>query len=322
MSEKDLPRTSIVVDSLPPFIVAEHMKYQEGFPLMNWSDVTSWVEGIENPEIQAQVWGEIERAWLSHLRGVLGPEFRLRECDNAILLSSLEDNIALATINYMERTFKRVVKALDGIADVPLWGKDILIVFDDADAYYRYVSCFYPHAGEFAFSSGMHIDVGCSHYVTIKADLHLVEPVIAHEMTHGCLAHLSLPAWLNEGLAVNIERQLTGDRGLGYSPQQLRQMHLKFWKENEVQEFWSGKAFLRTDEGSLLSYDLARVLVEHLAKRWEVFKEFVLAADVGDAGASAADEYLGVDLGELVCTLLEAEPSAKWAPNSQAWIGH
>ena len=34
-----------------------------------------------------------------------------------------------------------------------------------------------------------------------------------HEMTHGSVAHLPLPLWLNEGLAVNTERRLAGATG-------------------------------------------------------------------------------------------------------------
>lgn len=83
---------------------------------------------------------------------------------------------------------------------MPPWGKDILLVFDDEESYYRYVSYFYPESGEFAFSSGMFINAGCSHYVTMKGDLRLIEPIIAHEMTH---AFLSRPSPGNFGLVGN-----------------------------------------------------------------------------------------------------------------------
>src|SRR5262245_56107996 len=48
----------------------------------------------------------------------------------------------------------------------------------------------------------MHISPGCSHFVTMKPDLYSVEPVVVHEMTHGCLSHLPIPAWLNEPAGV------------------------------------------------------------------------------------------------------------------------
>lgn len=311
--------TEIVIDGAPSLNVKQYFSRHEGYPIMDWDGLISWVDELGQPKLQAQVWAEVERAWLLYFRDVLGPEFRLVESSNALLLSSLEDNVARATLDYMERTLKRVAKALDGIAQLPAWGKDILIVFDDDESYYRYVSYYYPDAGEFAFSGGMHINAGCSHYVTVKGDLRSIEPIIAHEMTHGFLSHLPLPAWLNEGIAVNTEQRLTGVKASEHTPQQLRQKHLEFWHESELQEFWSGKSFLRTDDGNLLSYDLARIMAEHMAKDWESFKEFVLAADAADAGAAAAHDHLGVDLGEFICALLEKEPSSKWSPNPLAW---
>ena len=149
----------------------------------------------------------------------------------------------------MNRTRKRILQVLDGVAHVPDLGKDILIVFDDEENYYRYVSYYYPEGGEYAFSGGMHISTGCSHFVTVKADLRSIEPVIAHEMTHGCVAHLPLPRWLDEGLAVNTERRLADSGRAQYTPQQMHEKHLVFWGDTEVQQFWSGESFFRADDG-------------------------------------------------------------------------
>lgn len=320
LSGTQTPPEAIVIDGAPSLYVKQYISRHEGYPIMDWDGLISWVDELGQPKLQAQVWAEVERAWLLYFRDVLGAEFRLAESSNALLLSSLEDNVTRATLDYMERTLKRVIKTLDGIAQLPPWGKDILIVFGDDESYYRYVSYYYPDAGEFAFSGGMHINAGCSHYVTVKGDLRSIEPIIAHEMTHGCLSHFPLPAWLNEGIAVNTEQRLTGVKVADYTLQQLRQKHLEFWREGELQEFWSGKSFLRTDDGNLLSYDLARIIVEHMAKDWESFKRFVLAAGAADAGATAAHDHLGIDLGELVCALLERVPSNAWAPDPEAWM--
>jgi hypothetical protein len=222
----------------------------------------------------------------------------------------------------VNKTLQRVVRTLDGIAHVPEWGHDILVVFDDEDAYYRYVSHYYPEAGEFALSGGMYINSGCGHFVTVKADLRAVEPVIAHELTHACLGHLPIPAWLNEGIAVNTERRLCPlPNPAGTTPQQMHARHQKFWGPDEIQQFWSGKSFLRSDEGNELSYDLARIIVSQLGAAWDHFRPFVLSANANDGGASAAADHLGVQLGNVVSALLEQEPSTQWEPNPATWIG-
>ena len=165
----------------------------------------------------------------------------------------------------------------------------------------------------------MYINAGCGHFVTVKADLRAVEPVIAHELTHACLSHLPIPAWLNEGLAVNTELRLCPPPQAPSNPWDLHARHLKFWGAAEIQEFWSGKSFLRNDEGNELSYDLAKVLVSQFAANWESFRQFALAADLADGAAAAAQLHLGIDLGAAVCAILEREPDASWAPRPEAW---
>jgi len=249
----EVPPADVMIEGVAPLPLHAHLALHDHYPIVDWTAVQSWVSPLDS-ELQGRAWSAVEHAWLLHMRRALGKGFSLRESEHAALLSSLASNVAAATLGYMERTRQSIIKILDGAARPAPWGKDILIVFDDSESYYRYVAHYYPDAGEFAFSGGMHIDAGCSHYVTVKSDLQVIEPVIAHEMTHGCIAHLPLPAWLNEGLAVNVERRLTGVRPT-HTPQQLRAKHAAFWREDEMQEFWSGKSFLRADDGNLLSYD-------------------------------------------------------------------
>lgn len=314
-----LPPIAISAGGLPDFHLAQHLNFHEGFPVMKWTEAESWISGTGSPAVQAHAWEAAEKAWLLYFQQALGPGFQLCEAESAMLLSSLDDGVARATLNYMVRTLARVAATLDGLAQIPPWGKDILIVFDDAESYYRYVSCYYPEHGEFAFSSGMYINDGCAHFVTIKADLSAIEPVIAHEMTHSCLAHLPLPLWLNEGLAVNTELRIAGGSGGYPGAHELRTKHLGFWGPQEIQEFWSGESFKRTDDGNMLSYDLARLIVSHFARDWESFKGFVLDANASDAGAASAGENLHIDLGALACALLEKEPSPEWNPQPQSW---
>jgi hypothetical protein len=299
---------------VPVFDLRTHLTTSEGLPALDWDAVYSWLDTTEDEAIKAEAWGKAEHAWLTHMREALGGDYRLIESDQSIVLSSLTSSAANAMLTFMERTHQRILQILDGVAELPTWGKDILIVFDDDDAYYRYASRYYPDAGEFAFSSGMHISSGCGHYITMKADLSSIEPIIAHESTHGCLGHLPLPLWLNEGLAVNMEARLTGKLYSEWTPEQTRKEHLNFWGTQEIQQFWSGESFQRTDDGNRLSYDLARILVEQFSTDWESFKLFVLAADASDAGAEAASLHLGVDLGSAACSLMDESNLPAWKP--------
>lgn len=295
------------------------LDFANDLPVPNWRAVGAWVASIADPAPQAEAWARAELAWLAHLQQALGPQYHLAQHEHALLLSTLEPRVAAATVQFMTKTLSRIGKVLAGVAKAPTWGKDILLVFEDEDAYYRYVSRYDPEDGEFAFSGGMHINFGCSHFATFQAELRAIEPVIAHEMTHACLCHLSIPAWLNEGLAVNTEQRLCPPASQRYTPAQLHWMHQQFWNEQTIQEFWSGKSFLRPDEGNLLSYDLARILVEQFAQDWDSFKLFVQQAQLEDAACEAATNVLGVDLGNTVIAMFGFEATESWSPDSIRW---
>lgn len=285
----------------------------------DWDAVHAWVERIEGDEARARAWDSCERAWMLHMRDSLGASFRLDESETARVVSTLDPRHAVYALEFMGRTLKRIQHTLKAVALMPDWGKDLLIVFDDDDAYYQYVSRFHPESGEFAFSSGMCIHRGCSHYVTTKSDLRTIEPVIAHEMTHGCVSHLPLPLWLNEGLAVNTEQRITGVPPPLFTPQEMHLKHRKFWRASEIQEFWSGKSFRRPDEGNMLSYDLARIMVDQLSADWPRFAAFANAASYEDGGAAAAQEHLGLNLGAVAAALVERKNPSGFAPDPASW---
>jgi hypothetical protein len=307
----------VAVEGVPPFPLRAGCVVHNGFPIPDWDAAMQWLEKLPEGR-RSEAWTACERAWLLHFRDALGGGYGLQESKSAMLVSSLEPHLRAATLDYIEKTLRRVVAVLGGLAQVAPWGKDLLIVLDDTERYYEYVSYYYPERGDFAFSGGIYIHKGCSHFVTVKSDLRSIEPVIAHEMTHGCLAHLPLPLWLNEGLAVNTERRLA-PQGQLYTPEQMHAKHLRFWRKAEIQEFWEGKSFSRQDDGNMLSYDLARIIVEQLANDWPRFEAFASAARFEDGGDAAAREHYGVDLGEIAKALLEQPEARGWAPNPQSW---
>ena len=284
------------------------------FPVVDWSGAMNIVDRCADSATAARVWTAFERAWLLHLRDGFGPHFHLHESEHAFVLSSLDDKLAATTLVFMERTLVKVSNALEGIAQQSLMGKDILLVVDDEDSYYSYISQYYPEDGEFASSAGMHINQGCGHFIVVKNDLRLIEPTIAHEMTHSSVSHLPLPLWLDEGIAVNTELRITGPIPREFTPAEMRQKHLDFWGREEIRQFWTGESFQRPDEGNLLSYDLARILVSHLAQDWDSFTRFVLVAHAQDGGQAAAQSILGRDLGEMACGFLGIPHDSGFSP--------
>lgn len=300
------------------FPLDEHLLGADGLPVIDAPALAHWAAGdgatpvSEAQRVQALVAGR--RAWLQHLAQALGPQMGLRETADALVLSSLNPREEAQMADYVRTARHRVARLLGDLAHFPTGEPTVVLVLDDEATYYRYVSIYFPE-GEFATSSGMFIDAGCPHFVVVRGHLGDIEPVIAHELTHAALAHLRLPRWLDEGIAVNSERRVAGVRPQLYTPMELHAMHRAHWTADKVQALWSGEGFLRAED-SLLSYDLARILVEQLSGSWEAFAAFLrAAAGAGDGGAQAAHDALGLDLGACAAALVEAPDDRGWAPD-------
>jgi hypothetical protein len=221
-------------------------------------------------------------------------------------------------LDYAERARQRNLATLAGIASDEGHGKHVVMVLPNEDDYYHYVSEYTPEgAGEQAFSGGMFIQNGYEHFVFCKGSMDTMEPTLVHELTHALVAHLPLPAWVNEGLAVNIERRWA-PRPMQYKPHEMAYLHSRFWNEETMQEFWSGKSYTRPDDGSALSYDLAQRLIALIGQDHALLTRFALAASYTDGGQQAALDVLGQPIESLTVEVIGAEFSP---PQPQAWQG-
>lgn len=306
-----------------PFSIIDHLQWGHELPVLDWQALDLWARGDDaSPVSEEQRVAALEagrRAWLLHLGEALGPHMGLLTTDEAFVLSPLTAREERATAEYVHTARVRIERLLGALASFPAGQRSLVLVLDSEGDYYRYVSLYYPD-GEFAASGGMFIDAGCPHFVVVRAHLGAIEPVIAHELTHSALAHLRLPRWLDEGIAVNTERRVAGAQPSLHTAMELHALLREHWSAAKVQRLWSGESFLRADDDTLLSYELARILVEQMSRAWDDFATFVrAAAHATDAGAAAARDALGVDLGACAAGLVEAPSSEGWAPQPERW---
>jgi hypothetical protein len=282
-------------------------------PIPDWNR-QPWPEIADADALHAQA-NALAAAWLDALAGKLPPGYRRSESPHFMVLSVLEPRPARVLADYLERSRKRVLATLPDIASDQGHGKTIVMVFADEAAYYAYVANYGSTSSEpEAFSGGMFIDYGYGHFVFAQAPFEQMEAVVVHELTHALVRHLPIPAWLNEGLAVNTEQRFVPARPK-YQAEQLRWMLGNFWNEATIQEFWSGKSFLRPDDGQPLSYELAKLLVQLLDKE-HLLARFCALASQQDGGETAAREVLGAGLDQLAAVVLGPGP---WAPQPAQW---
>jgi hypothetical protein len=292
------------------------LRTDTSLPIVDWDAMDPQAPATDDAEKLDAFWTSAARAWLEQLAQKLGTQFLVRESDHFLLMSALPEPQARVTLEFADKTHRRILRLLDGIARGSEIGKVCILVLDTHDRYYEYVSHYYPEGGEFPISGGMFLQYGYGHFVFVESQMSSMEPTIAHEHTHCLMQHLPLPAWLNEGIAVNTEHRLCPPGRPLHPPDEMHEKHLAFWNESTIQEFWSGKSWGRPDEGNSLSYDLARIFVEMLARDYDSFRRFTCAADFEDGGRSAAVEHLGFPLENLAEAVLGEGP---WQPRPEAW---
>lgn len=277
----------------------------------DWNEIALRIgDDLSHDELDSE-WSKECKKWLESIVKEFGEGYRIEESPSFSIMSNESDRYVHVFSGFLERTLKRILKALDGIASDEGFGKHVALIFQDIDQYYDYVGMFFPDDGEFGLSSGMYINEGYGHFVFPSQDMDYVEPIAVHELTHACLAHLPIPLWLNEGLAVLMEDVLAGNRL--FLDKEIFDRHQQYWNKDTIQGFWSGDSFFATDEGQELSYNLAHILTRNISQDFSVFAKFTNHASYEDAGEAAAQEFFGVSLTQIVGSFLG---EGNWQPDA------
>jgi hypothetical protein len=298
--------------ALPPGEIA--WRRDTTMPIPDWNR-QPWPEVGEEDALHLHANG-LAAAWLDATIAALSGTHARAESSHFMLLSALDPRPTKVLLDYLERSRRRVLATLPGIAADHGHGKTAVMVFSDEESYYRYIANYGGDSAQpEAYSGGMFIDAGYGHFVFSQGPFETMEPVVVHELTHCLVRHLPIPAWLNEGLAVNTEHRFVTPRPR-YRANELQYLFARFWNPSTIQEFWSGKSFLRPDDGQPLSYELARLLVHLLDKDYDVLARFCATASHEDGGEGAAMSVMGASLEEIAAVVLG---SGAWKPQPASW---
>ena len=281
----------------------------EGFPQPDWKLIGEHIRQTTDKEHLKEAWNKASCQWLGVIKEKLGPDNAIFESHNFLLLSKKSKISATYLLNVAENALVQIRNDLKELAWRWEFGKHAIIIFENPDEYYRYISYFYPEEGEFITSAGIFLNRGyCHTALSLQKDY---TRTLIHELTHLSVAHLKIPRWLNEGLATTTEEKVTGLMSHRLDGEIFEQ-HKAHWNHDTIQDFWNGKSFHMPGEPSKLSYSLAEILVKNLRSDFgSDVHRFVLAAKYGDAGESAALEHLGVSLNEVAATFLG---DGDWTP--------
>jgi hypothetical protein len=288
--------------------------FEEGFTRPDWKvihrAVAQRAAGLD--ELQA-VWVQVARQWVQRLRSDLGGEYQVRESRAFLLLSALGEEASDKVLAFAERTREQICAQLRDAAWTSGLGKHVILLFAEEDDYYQYVSWFHRD-GTHPTSGGCLLSGGYTH-IAAPYEPFTVRRMLAHELTHNLLAHHPyLPLWLNEGLATTCDRSVSSEPAPVLDAE-LKQRHLEFWNEENIQKFWSGVSWREPGVSNELSYNLAEIMVILLSEQGGNWGAFVKQAHADDAGQTAALDCLGMDLGDAMARFLG---EGSWRPRRKA----
>ena len=284
----------------------------EGFSRPDWKAIHKFVSAHVSKYDLSAAWKYIATTWLNTLAEDLGGDSRVYQSYYFSCLSDLGPEVTESLLEYAETAVAAIRNGLKDAAWSNFHGKHVLLLFSDQDDYYAYISFFYKE-GTHIQSGGNFLSGGYAHIALPYIDTGSAQRTIAHELCHNFLCHRRIPLWLNEGIAVAIERQMSG-RGLVVD-YEIADRQRNHWNETNIQSFWSGKSYDVPGDDSQLSYQLGHILVQLLSEQNPDFIEFVKNADWRDAGQDASQRILGRDLGEVMGGFLGP---GNWRPQRKA----
>ena len=173
-------------------------------------------------------WKQCARHWLERLLKRLGGDYRIARSENFLFLSEHSDAAAAKSLAFLEQARSHIHKVLGEISPADAQGEHVVLRFTAEDDYYLYISHF-DMDGAFAGSGGMFLDGGYQHIAYPQSrDAAEERRTLVHELAHGLLAHLPLPPWINEALAMAFERDLAGSTCEPLS-RDLAARHRAYW---------------------------------------------------------------------------------------------
>lgn len=269
------------------------------FPL--WAQVHDWMKASFPETGYYRAYTELAVDWVERIVARFPVAMTVGESENFVVGIPAARRLS-PYLQQLENYRAQIFQALEG-PDLFQWGsKSVVIVAPDNDTFLLYLSD-YHGPGKFMMPGGVCLRHGYIHFVLPDHELTLALPVLAHELCHVCVTGIPWPEWVEEGVVQTVEHKVS-QRNPYVLDHDIIRRHQRYWTPEKLEKFWTGESFHSPDEGSQLSYHLARFLVEAAAQHGRgPFLQFLRTAKLEDSGFAALREAIGVSPVELAGNL-------------------
>jgi hypothetical protein len=249
-------------------------------------------------------WDKILLRWLDVCATDLGPTYKISESNNFFFLSAETEHKSKEILVAAEKALNYINQIFSDLLIEEKWRR-VIILFDDTERYLDYMEFYRGEHSISASATGVFLQgAGYQHIVLRPNDLFDLNLTVAHELTHYILAPYPIPLWLNEGLAVTVEKHFYGKK-MFLSAENFRR-HQELWTPENIEKFLSGEAFLQLDPE--LTYGLAEILVASLLELdKETFVRIIRNMSPEKGGAEVLKKELDVDLKEIIQDFLSQD---------------
>ena len=263
-----------------------------------------------------QLWTIVVREWLGRMSGEANSKSSVSETESLVILSPFTGEQQTRRAQSLEQSAKEVTTYLGEAVAIDRLGKPAVLIFPDPVTYSNYIAPFYPEGSVVPMSGGLCLThsgyVHLAMYYDPDTDLN---PVFVHELTHAYLSHLTLPAWMDEAVAMRMENLVAG-----YPPRPFdRDIYDRLqahWNEETLQQFITGESWEIPGDSFELSYQLAEIIWKkietNLDATQEEVQELIVSSSWNDGGEHALQDIFGIGLNDLFKSFLgEIAPAPK-----------
>jgi hypothetical protein len=272
-------------------------------PYINWRKVYRDLRKAGTKPTES-LFTRLIKEWLPKLEAAIDQPSVLMESGTVLYFTHYPKQVASERLVIVHGVRDRIKEIFGDIVPKSYIGKALIVELEKLDAYYRYISHFYPESKDpdrvetYGRSGGCMCNDGYLQVVLNDNAKLGLSRIVAHETSHIYLAYYGPPRWLNEGIATNAEGMFTSGRPW-YTRDDENRGTIKKWNQELFDQFLSGE-IIHNYRAQHAFYSLSYMVVHAMIQDRVDFPKLLLRIRARVDPQEAVRKVTGKDIIEYV----------------------